>query len=153
METSWATRFPVPSVWGIDASMAGRPLIRGTLSIQSISNNRVTGTVNFRGNAIPIQGTWYENTRQITFDSPFASFSGSLTIFDSPQSRIRQFLLRGQFLMKAPSLQAGEYGSWIATTNTTLTETPTEGYSIPQEMPPVGAFLTSTLLSQQNAGR
>ncbi len=45
---------PFPSVWGIDASIAGRPIIRGILTINSIIGTRVMGTVNFRGTPIPI---------------------------------------------------------------------------------------------------
>jgi hypothetical protein len=44
--------------------------------------------------------------------------------------------------MKPPSLQAGEYGSWIATTDTVLTGAPVSN----DTLPPVGVFLTSDLL-------
>ncbi|MFJ7306239.1 hypothetical protein [Peribacillus frigoritolerans] len=48
--------FPFPSVWGIHSSIAGRTIIWGTFSIHSIIDNRVVGTVNFRGRPIPING-------------------------------------------------------------------------------------------------
>jgi len=135
---------PFPSVWGIDASIAGRPIIRGILTIDSITGNRVMGTVNFRGTPIPISGYWDENTKQIRFDSPYAMFSGTLTIIDDATIRIRHFILNGRFIMKPPSLQAGEYGNWIATTDRTLT-----GYPVSSStLPPVGVFLTSNILSQ-----
>ncbi|WP_330501584.1 hypothetical protein V2I71_21445 [Peribacillus frigoritolerans] len=94
--------FPFPSVWGIHSSIAGRTNIWGTFSIHSIIDNRVVGTVNFRGSPIPINGFWNENTKQIAFDSPYATFSGNLTIIDDQQSRIRHFILQGRFLMKPP---------------------------------------------------
>ncbi|MFY4774041.1 hypothetical protein [Metabacillus sp. RGM 3146] len=135
---------PFPSQWGIDAAIAGRPIVRGTLNINSIPDNRVDGTVNFRGTPIQIQGSWNESTKQITFDSPYATFSGNLTIFDDPQIKIRHFILSGRFIMKPPSLQAGEYGTWIATTDKSLTGSPI----ISTTVPPVGVFLTSNILSQ-----
>ncbi|MED0661359.1 MULTISPECIES: hypothetical protein [Bacillus] len=46
--------------------------------------------------------------------------------------------------MKAPSPQAGESGSWIATTNRELTGPPIKNGALP----PVGVFLTSDLLNQ-----
>ncbi|MED3823201.1 hypothetical protein P4561_05610 [Priestia flexa] len=44
--------------------------------------------------------------------------------------------------MKHPSLLAGEYGTWIATTDTALTETPIYQNGVP----PAGVFLTSDIL-------
>lgn len=158
LETSQVTTlvsFPFPSVWGFHAAIAGRPIIWGTLIINSITDNRVIGTVNFRGIPIPINGFWNESTKQITFDSPYATFSGNLTIFDDPQIRIRHFILRGRFLMKPPSLQAGEYGSWIATTDISLNEYPISGNTYTEQLPPVGVFLTWNILHQlqhQNFG-
>jgi hypothetical protein len=133
---------PVPSRWGIHAAIAGRPIIWGILIINSITDNRVNGTINFRGTPIPINGYWDENTKQIRFDSPYATFSGTFTIFDDPSIRIRHFILNGQFIMTPPSLQAGEYGSWIATTDTPLTGPPISSGTLP----PPGVFLTSDLL-------
>ncbi|PLR91672.1 hypothetical protein [Bacillus sp. T33-2] len=133
---------PYPSRWAIHAAIAGRPVVYGTLVIDAISNNRVTGTVNFRGRRIPITGFWDERNKQIRFDSPYASYAGNLAIFDDPQIRVRHFMLRGRIVMKPPSLQAGEYGSWIATTDTVLTGPPLST----QGLPPVGAFLTSELM-------
>ncbi|WP_255301617.1 hypothetical protein [Bacillus sp. AFS040349] len=115
----------------------------GVLIINSITgNNKVSGTINFRGTPIQINGYWEENTKQISFDSPYASFFGNLIIFDDPSIRIRHFVLSGRFIMKPPSLLAGEYGTWIATTDTALTEPPI--YQI--GVPPAGVFLTSDIL-------
>jgi len=127
---------PFPSVWGIHAAIAGKPIVWGVLNINSITDNRVIGTVNFRGTPIPISGYWDENTKQIRFDSPYAMFSGTLTIIDDATIRIRHFILNGRFIMKPPSLQAGEYGTWVATTDRTLTGYPVS--SIP--CPPLESF-------------
>lgn len=141
------TILPVPSRWGIDAQIAGKPIVRGTFTINALSGNSFTGTANFRGTPLPIQGIWDENANQLRFDSPYASFTGQLSIFDDPGIRVRHHMLNGQFLMKPPSLQAGEFGNWIATTDTVLTGAPmyTGG------LPPVGVFLTSDIL--YNGGR
>ncbi|MDN4075278.1 hypothetical protein [Fictibacillus terranigra] len=146
MQTAQQTMvsIPFPSVWGIHAAIAGRPIVWGVLNINSMTDNRVIGTVNFRGTHIPINGHWDKNTKQIRFDSPYATFSGNLAIFDEPQIRIRHFILNGRLIMKPPSLQAGEYGTWIATTNRALTGNPV----ISGTLPPVGVFLTSNILSQ-----
>ncbi|WNF24683.1 hypothetical protein [Mesobacillus jeotgali] len=141
------TSLPVPSRWGIDAQIAGKPIIRGTITINALSGNSFTGTANFRGNPIPIQGTWGESANQLRFDSPYASFTGRLSIFDDPGIRVRHHVLNGQFLMKPPSLQAGEFGNWIATTDTALIGAPINTGSLP----PVGVFLTSDIL--YNGGR
>lgn len=109
---------PFPTRWAIIGDIAGRPLVRGFLTIDSIMNGTVTGTVNFRGVPLPITGTWNESTNQITFDSPYATFFGQLTIFDETVLSLRRFILTGTFLMKPPSLQAGEFGSWVASTDT-----------------------------------
>ncbi|WLR57480.1 hypothetical protein LC048_11850 [Mesobacillus subterraneus] len=138
---------PVPSRWGIDAVIAGKPIVRGTITINSISGNFFTGTANFRGDPIPIQGSWDENSQTIRFDSPYASFAGQLTIYDDPGIKVRHLVLSGKFLMNPPSLQAGESGSWIATTDKVLTGPPINTTAIP----PVGVFLTSDLL--YNTGR
>ncbi|WP_219837624.1 hypothetical protein [Paenibacillus sp. R14(2021)] len=139
---------PSPSRWGIHASVGGRPVVYGTFNINSVTGNRVTGTVNFRGRDIPINGYWDESTKQIRVDSPYASYSGNLAIFDDPSIRIRHFILSGRLIMKPPSLQAGEYGTWLATTDTSLTGSPI----ISNALPPVGVFLTSSLL-QGGVGR
>jgi hypothetical protein len=131
---------PFPSVCAI----AGKPIVWGVLNINSITDNRVIGTVNFRGTPIPISGYWDEYTKQIRFDSPYAMFSGTLTIIDDATIRIRHFILNGRFIMKPPSLQAGEYGTWVATTDRALTGYPV----ISGTLPPVGVFLTSNILSQ-----
>ncbi|PLR81292.1 hypothetical protein CVD25_02450 [Bacillus canaveralius] len=133
---------PFPSQWGIHAAIGGRPVVWGTLIINSITGNRIAGTVNFRGRPIPIHGYWDENTKQIRFDSPYASYSGNLMIYDDPPIRIRHHILNGRLIMKPPSLQAGEYGTWVATTDTILTGSPV----ISDTLPPVGVFLTSEIL-------
>jgi hypothetical protein len=136
-----AVSIPFPSRWGIHAAIADRPIIWGILIINSITNNRVSGTINFRGTPVPINGYWNESTKQIRFDSPYATFSGHLTILDDVPIRIRHLILSGQFIMNPPSAQAGEYGSWIATTDTNLTGPPI----ISDSLPPAGVFLTSNL--------
>jgi hypothetical protein len=133
---------PFPSRWGLSTEIAGRPIVRAVLTINSVSGNTVIGTADFRGRPIPISGYWDENTKQIRFDTPYASYSGQLQIFDDAANRIRHLILSGRFVMKPPSLQAGQYGNWIATTNTILTGSPI----INNAFPPVGAFLTSDLL-------
>ena len=144
MQTAQKTMvsIPFPSKWAIRADIAGRPIVWGTLIINSITDNRVTGTVNFRGTPIPINGYWDGSTKQIRFDSPYATFSGNLTIFDDPPIRIRHFILSGRLIMKPPSLHAGEYGTWIATTDTPLTGPPISN----RILPPAGVFVTSNIL-------
>ena len=56
---------PFPSRWGIHAEIAGRPMVWGVLIINSITGNRVIGTVNFRGTLIPINGYWNESAPKI----------------------------------------------------------------------------------------
>jgi hypothetical protein len=80
----------------------------------------VTGALNFRGNFIPIRGYWDERANQLAFESPYARFVGNLASFDEPKIGVRHFILRGRFIMKPPSIQAGEYGTWIALTDTSL---------------------------------
>ncbi|KZR60076.1 hypothetical protein [Bacillus badius] len=133
---------PSPSRWGIDSTVAGRPLVSGTFVINSVRGNNVTGTINFRGTDIPISGYWNESTKQIRFDSPYAMYSGHLSIFDDPSIRARHFILSGSLVMKPPSLQAGERGTWIATTTTALTGPPMSTSALP----PVGVFVTSDYL-------
>jgi len=133
---------PFPSRWGIHAEIAGRPMVWGVLIINSITGNRVRGTVNFRGTLIPINGYWNESTKQISFDSPYATYSGNLTMFDDSTTRIRHLVLSGQVSMKPPSLLAGRNGTWVATTDTSLTGPAVSN----SDLPPVGAFLTSNIL-------
>ncbi|OLO26670.1 hypothetical protein BTA37_27500 [Priestia megaterium] len=133
---------PFPSRWGIHAEIAGRPMVWGVLIINSITGNRVIGTVNFRGTLIPINGYWNESAKQISFDSPYATYSGNLTMFDDSTTRIRHLVLSGRVIMKPPSLLAGRNGTWVATTDTSLTGPAVSN----SDLPPVGAFLTSNIL-------
>ncbi len=133
---------PFPSRWGIHAEIAGRPMVWGVLIINSITGNRVMGTVNFRGTLIPINGYWNEGSKQITFNSPYATYSGNLTMFDDSTTRIRHLVLSGRIIMKPPSLLAGRNGTWVATTDTSLTGPAVSN----SDLPPVGAFLTSNIL-------
>ncbi|RXI96228.1 hypothetical protein DS745_21030 [Anaerobacillus alkaliphilus] len=126
-----ASALPFPATWGILGDIAGRAIVRGILTIENVSNNTVTGTVNFRGVPIPITGIWNETTNQISFDSPYASFSGQLSIFDEIVPSLRRFILSGTFIMKPPSLQAGEFGSWVALTDTIRTGPPQFTASVP----------------------
>jgi hypothetical protein len=135
---------PSESSWGLSTDIAGRSVIRGVLNIHSVSGRTVIGTANFRGTPVPIHGTWDENTKQLSFETPYATFSGQLQIFDSAAIRIRHLILSGRFVMKAPSLLAGESGNWIATTNRELTGHPIQNGALP----PVGAMLTSNVLNQ-----
>lgn len=91
---------PFPSKWGIHATLAERPIVWGLLIINAITDNRVIGTINFRGTPIPINGYWDGNSNQIRFDSPYASYSGHLSIFDDPSIRIRHYILSGRLIMK-----------------------------------------------------
>ncbi|RNB89612.1 hypothetical protein EDM56_10515 [Brevibacillus fluminis] len=137
---------PVPSIWGINSTAAGRPAIWGTLTMDTISNNRITGTINFRGTPIPILGYWDEKTNQIMLESPYATFSGELDLFDNKTIGILHYVLQGRLLMKPTSSQAGEYGSWIATTDVCLKDLPHGGGAISysgSQLPPVGVFVTS----------
>ncbi|QOY35376.2 hypothetical protein AWH56_022230 [Anaerobacillus isosaccharinicus] len=133
---------PFPTRWGILGDIAGRPLIRGFLTIDSITNGNLTGTVNFRGVPLPITGIWNESTNQITFDSPYATFSGQLSIFDETVISLRRFILTGNFLMKPPSLQAGEFGTWVALTDTIRTGPPQYTSTVPT----AALFILSDLL-------
>jgi len=108
---------PFPSTWELNASVAGRPLRTGRLVISSVVNNRVMGTVNFRGTPLPFQGMWNESTKQLSFDTPFSTFVGHLTFFDEPPINMRHYMLRGRLRMKPPSTWAGENGTWTATTS------------------------------------
>ena len=139
---------PFPSRWGIHAEIAGRPMVWGGLIINSIIGNRVMGTVNFRGTLIPINGYWSESAKQIDFDSPYATYSGNLTMFDDSTTRIRHLVLSGRVIMKPPSLLAGRNGTWVATTDTSLTGPAVSNI----DLPPVGAFLTSNILHSRLEG-
>ncbi|MDM5201292.1 hypothetical protein QUF79_25020 [Fictibacillus enclensis] len=137
---------PIPSRWGISADVGGRPLVWGTVEIHSIMDQKIEGSINFRGVPIPIQGYWTENTRHLMFDSPYATFSGNLSIYNDPSINTRHFLINGRLQMKQTSMMAGEYGTWVASTNAPLGQ----GGGTPQgqsQIPPVGAFTTSDYLN------
>lgn len=108
---------PFPSTWDLQAGVGGRPMRTAPLVITSVVNNRISGTVDFRGNPLPVQGIWDEAAKQIQFDTPFASYVGQLSFLDEPAINMRHYLLRGTLRMKPPSTWAGETGSWAATTN------------------------------------
>ncbi|WP_412973853.1 hypothetical protein [Paenibacillus sp. OAS669] len=134
---------PTPSRWGINAFAGGRPVVWGELNIYSIeTNGRFTGTVNFRGTPIPIEGFWNSGSGQISFSSPYARFIGTLSNYDDPAIRTRHYVLNGSLLMMPPSIQAGERGTWIATTNTCLTQQE-QGAPASIGLPPVGVFVTA----------
>ncbi|NQF14964.1 hypothetical protein HPY31_13690 [Brevibacillus sp. HB1.3] len=111
---------PSPSTWEIQASFGGRPTTLGTLVISNVSNGRVSGTVNFRGTPTPIQGSWDERSRQITIESPYANFVGTLAYKEEPTNGLRHYVLRGTVRMKPPSVRAGEVGTWTAVTHLPL---------------------------------
>lgn len=111
---------PAPSQWALQANISRRPTASGTLFIYSVANNTFNGAVNFRGTLLPTQGYWNESTRQIAFETPFASYSGVLTFFDEPQINTRHYLMRGNVRMKPGSIRAGEHGTWAATTDVRL---------------------------------
>ncbi|WML48533.1 hypothetical protein RCG23_25495 [Neobacillus sp. PS3-34] len=92
---------PSQSSWGLSTEIAGRPVVRGVLNIHSVSGRTVIGTGNFRGTPVPIHGTWDESTKQLSLETPFATFSGQLQIFDSAEIRIRHLILSGRFVLKA----------------------------------------------------
>ncbi|MGD8191913.1 hypothetical protein ACQCN2_18250 [Brevibacillus ginsengisoli] len=108
---------PYPSQWVINASIGRRPTNLGTLRIHSVTGNSVNGDVNFRGAFLPIRGLWNESNKQLTFESPYASFVGQLTSFDEPAISMRHYILSGRVAMKPPSIRAGEFGTWTATYN------------------------------------
>ncbi|WP_210365996.1 hypothetical protein [Bacillus sp. REN3] len=137
-----AISLPFPSRWGIDADIGERPIIRGILNIQSVSGNSVTGTVSFRNTHQPIIGTWDENRKQLTFESPYAIFAGQMAIYDDAAIRVRHFVLSGKFTMKPSSEMPGEFGNWIAASDSRLTGPPIYTGAIP----PVGVYLLSDLL-------
>ena len=139
---------PPFSIWGVYASVAGRPVVWGKLVMRVLPDQRVQGTIQFRGTPIPIEGSWNESAQQIVFHSPYAAYSGHLTIYDDVQIQLRHLVLTGRLRMLPPSLQAGEYGTWVATTDINLPEH--SGYVTSQpsstSLPPVGVFVTSNIL-------
>lgn len=108
---------PFPSTWDLHAGVGRRPMRSAKLVINSVMNNRVNGTVNFRGTPLPIEGVWDEAAKQIQFETPFATYVGQLSSFDEPTINMRHYMMRGSLRMKPPSTWAGETGSWAATTS------------------------------------
>ena len=139
---------PPLSIWGVHASVAGRPVVWGKLVMRVLQDQQIQGTIQFRGTPISIEGSWNESAQQIVFHSPYASYSGHLTIYDDVQIQLRHLVLTGRLQMLPPSLQAGEYGTWVATTDINLAGY--SGYVPPQppstSLPPVGVFVTSNIL-------
>ncbi|HJV44724.1 MAG TPA: hypothetical protein VJ824_03260, partial [Bacillota bacterium] len=76
-----ASLLPIPSTWRIVVSYGGRPTNGGELKLNTLSNQNISGTLNFRGVPIPIQGIWNQQTNQIQFRSPYAVFSGRLSTY------------------------------------------------------------------------
>lgn len=111
---------PYPTTWNIQASFGGRPTSLGTLVIQSVTGSQISGAVNFRGTFVPIQGTWNEATRQIAFQSPFASFVGTMFSQDEQLLNLRHYVLQGYVSMKPPSIRARETGTFTAVTDVRL---------------------------------
>lgn len=136
---------PVPSRWGISANVGGRPLVWGTMQIDSIFNNRIMGSINFRNVPIPIQGFWNEQSKQISFESPYSQYSGTMFIYDDASISVRHYLFNGRLVMKPNSMQAGEYGTWVASSNFVVNNM-TGGTQNQNPVPPVGAFITSDYL-------
>ncbi|CAM3755473.1 AsmA-like C-terminal domain-containing protein [Paenibacillus lactis] len=120
----------------------------GKLVMRVLPDQQIQGTIRFRGTPIPIEGSWNESAQQIMFHSPYAAYSGHLSIYDDVQIQLRHLVLTGRLQMLPPSLQAGEYGTWVATTDISLPEY--SGYVPPQpsstSLPPVGVFVTSNIL-------
>jgi hypothetical protein len=139
---------PPISTWGVYASVADRPVVWGKLVMHVLPDQRIQGTIQFRRTPIPIEGSWNESAQQIVFHSPYAAYSGHLSIYDDVQIQLRHLVLTGRLRMLPPSLQAGEYGTWVATTDIILPQY--SGYVPPQpsstSMPPVGVFVTSNIL-------
>lgn len=73
---------PPFSIWGVHASVAGRPVVWGKLVMRVLQDQQIQGTIQFRGTPIPIEGSWNESTQQIMFHSPYAAYSGHLSIYD-----------------------------------------------------------------------
>ena len=72
------------------------PTNEGTLIIQSVANGQVKGTLNFRGTTYPISGTWYEQSNYLSFQSSFAMFDGTLSIYKDPL--FIHYTLRGNYV-------------------------------------------------------
>ncbi|HJV47016.1 MAG TPA: hypothetical protein VJ824_14955, partial [Bacillota bacterium] len=111
-----ASLLPIPSTWRIVVSYGGRPTSGGELKLNTLSNQNVSGTLNFRGVPIPVQGIWNEQTNQIQFRSPYAVFSGRLSTYREPG--INHYMLQGNYASTVGSNFPGAVGNWEATTAT-----------------------------------
>jgi hypothetical protein len=105
---------PFPSTWYISIIQRDRLLNSGRLYINSITNNVVTGRIDFNvGGSLPFQGQWDERRRLLTFRTGNSIFTGNLTVRDEYQPRIRHFILNGTWNQVGDPLS---YGTWRATT-------------------------------------
>nr|WP_225312771.1 hypothetical protein [Aneurinibacillus sp. XH2] len=58
-----------------------------------LQDQQIQGTIQFRGTPIPIEGSWNESAQQIMFHSPYAAYSGQLTIYDDVKIQLRHLVL------------------------------------------------------------
>lgn len=108
---------PAPSTWYLVANQQGIHVNSGSLIINSIMDNRVTGSVYFNvGGTFPIQGYWDEQARRLNFRTSNTVFEGILTIRDEYQPRIRHFVLNGTYQVLDQQGTIVGYGTWTATT-------------------------------------
>jgi hypothetical protein len=105
---------PFPTSWYIEVSHGSMPTNAGTLIIQSVANGRVRGTLNFRGTPFPISGTWNEQANHLFFQSPYANFNGTLSIYREPL--YIHYTLQGNYLSTLRASFPGDIGTWYATT-------------------------------------
>ncbi|MGG4555462.1 hypothetical protein [Paenibacillus humicus] len=90
---------PPFSIWGVHASVAGRPIVWGKLVMCGLPDQQIQGTIQFRGTPISIEGSWNESAQQIMFHSPYASYSG---IYDDVKIQLRHLVLTGRLQMLPP---------------------------------------------------
>jgi len=104
---------PFPTSWDIVVRHGDMPTNEGTLIIQSVANGQVKGTLNFRGTTYPISGTWYEQSNYLSFQSSFAMFDGTLSIYKDPL--FIHYTLRGNYVSTLSTYFPGNVGTWSAT--------------------------------------
>ncbi|EIT83924.1 hypothetical protein A374_17854 [Fictibacillus macauensis ZFHKF-1] len=141
------TMLPIPSTWGISANVGGMPLIWGTMYLATLQGNQLTGSINFRGAPIPLSGYYSESTQQVMLESPYAEFTGTVFLYEDPSINIRHFVINGRVIMKPSSQQAGQGGTWIASTDIYVPGLSSQPQQYESQLPPVGAFTTSDYLS------